>query len=77
MKKIAVITPFLANGDLEKVAIVGAEELSKYFDVTLIVMDSFHINYPYHGKTIDLKVSLMERGIFKRLYNIVSSTLKL
>ena len=49
MKKIAIITPFLANGGLEKVALVGAEELSKYFDVTLIVMDSFHIDYPYSG----------------------------
>ena len=77
MKKIAIITPFLANGGLEKVAIVGAEELSKYFDVTLIVMDSFHIDYPYNGKMIDLKVSLMDRGVFKRLYNIASSTLKL
>ncbi len=77
MKKIAIITPFLANGGLEKVAIVGAEELSKYFDVTLIVMDSFHIDYPYHGNTIDLKVSLMNRNIFKRLYNMLSSTIKL
>jgi len=77
MKKIAIITPFLASGGLEKVAIVGAEELSKYFDVTLIVMDSFHIDYPYNGKTIDLDVVLMDRSIAKRLYNIISSTLKL
>ncbi|HIQ46077.1 MAG TPA: glycosyltransferase [Sulfurovum sp.] len=77
MKKIAIITPFLANGGLEKVAIVGAEELSKTFDVTLIVMDSFHIDYPYNGKMIDLEVSLMDRGIFKRLTNILMSTIKL
>lgn len=77
MKKIAIITPFLANGGLEKVAIVGAQELSKDFDVTLIVMDTFHIDYPYGGKTIDLKVSLINRNIFKRLFNIVKSTLKL
>lgn len=77
MKKIAIITPFLANGGLEKVVIVGAEELSKYFDVTLIVMDSFHVDYPYSGKMIDLEVSLMNRGVFERLYNIASSTFKL
>ncbi len=76
-RKVAVITPFLANGGLEKVAITGAEELSKYFDVTLIVMDSFHIDYHYSGKIIDLEVSLMNRGIFKRLYNIIMSTVKL
>lgn len=77
MNKIAIVTPFLANGGLEKVAIVGAEELSKHFDVTLIVMDSFHVDYPYTGKMIDLKVLLMDRGILKRLYNMVSSTFKL
>jgi len=74
MKKIAIITPFLANGGLEKVAVVEAKELSKYFDVTLIVMDSFHVDYPYDGKMIDLQVSLMDRGLFKRLYNILLST---
>jgi len=77
MKKIAIITPFLANGGLEKVAVVGAEELMKYYDVTLIVMDTFHIDYPYDGNMIDLHVSLMDRGVFRRLYNIVKSTLKL
>jgi len=77
MKKIAIITPFLANGGLEKVAVVGAEELSRNFDVTLIVMDSFHIDYPYNGKIIDLEVSLMHRGVFKRIYNIVSAIIKL
>ena len=77
MKKIAVITPFLANGGLEKVAVVGARELSKDFDVTLIVMDTFHIDYPYDGKMIDLEVSLINRNIFKRLYNLSKSTHKL
>ncbi len=76
-KKIAIITPFLANGGLEKVAIVGAQELSNYFDVTLIVMDTFHIDYQYDGKMIDLKVSLISRNIFKRLFNIVKSVFKL
>ncbi|VAW45904.1 Alpha-1,4-N-acetylgalactosamine transferase PglJ [hydrothermal vent metagenome] len=77
MKKIAIITPFLANGGLEKVAIVGAQELSKDFDVILVVMDTFHVDYPYDGKMIDLKVSLNNRNIFKRLLNIFKSTHKL
>ena len=77
MKKIAIITPFLAQGGLEKVAIVGAEELSKDYDVTLIVMDSFRIDYPYSGKMIDMKLSLMDRGVSKRLYNVIASILKL
>ena len=77
MKKIAIITPFLANGGLEKVAIIGAEELSKNFDVTLILMDSFHIDYLFNGKMIDLDVSLIDRGIFKRFYNMGMAIFKL
>lgn len=77
MKKIAVITPFLANGGAERVAITGAEWLGKYFDVTLVVMDSFHVDYPYQGKMIDMKVSLVDRNILKRLYNMGLSVARL
>ncbi len=76
-RKIAVITPFLAQGGLEKVAVTGAEELSKEFDVTLIVFDTFIVDYPYSGKMIDLKVPFYGRNIFKRLYAIVLIAFKL
>lgn len=77
MKKIAIITPFLARGGLEKVAIVEATELSKFYDITLIVLDSFIQDYPYDGKMIDLGVSLENRGIMKRISNIFHTIIKL
>ena len=77
MKKIAIITPFLARGGLEKVAILGAEELSKFYDVTLIVLDSFIQDYPYEGKMIDIGVSLENRSIIKRTINIFLTGIRL
>jgi len=55
MKKIAIITPFLAQGGLEKVAVTGAEYLKNHFDVTFIVFDTFQVDYEYNGKMIDLQ----------------------
>lgn len=77
MKKIAIITPFLARGGLEKVAISEATELDKYYDVTLIVLDSFIQDYPYSGEIIDLGVSLECRNVLKRIFNIGLTILKL
>lgn len=77
MIKIAIISPFMANGGAERVAITEAEALSHYFDVTLIVMDSFKIDYPYSGKMIDMKLSLMDRNIPKRIFNMAASVWKL
>lgn len=77
MKKIAIVTPFLARGGLEKVAIVEANELNKYYDITLIVLDSFIQDYPYDGKMIDVGVSLEDRGIIKRINNIFLTIRKL
>jgi glycosyltransferase involved in cell wall biosynthesis len=77
MKKIAIITPFLANGGLEKVAVITAKGLSENFDVTLIVMDSYKIDYPYNGKIIDLGVSLRSRNFVKRIYNTLLSIYRL
>jgi len=77
MKKIAIITPFLARGGLEKVVAIEAAELNKYYDVTLIVLDSFIQDYPYDGKMIDIGVSLENRGIIKRINNIFLTIVRL
>lgn len=77
MKKIAIITPFLARGGLEKVAVVEAAELNKFYDVTLIVLDSFIQDYPYDGKIIDVGVSLENRGIMKRIINMYLTVTRL
>lgn len=76
-KKIAVITPFLAQGGLEKVAVTGATELERNYDVTMIVFDTFQIDYPYDGKMIDLGIDFHDRNIFKRLVNLLKIIFKL
>ena len=77
MKKVAVITPFLAQGGLEKVAVTGAQELEKYFDITLIVFDTFKVDYPYDGKLIDLKVPFQNRNFLKRIISLIKIIFKL
>ena len=77
MKKIAIITPFLARGGLERVAILEAQELQKEYDVTLIVLDSFIMDYPYEGKIIDVGVSLVGRGVLNRIVNVFLTIIRL
>lgn len=76
-KKIAVITPFLAQGGLEKVAVTGAKELEIHFDVTMIVFDTSRVDYPYDGKLIDLGIDFHNRNIFKRLFNLMKIIIRL
>lgn len=62
---------------MERVAVVGAEGLQRFYDVTLIVLDSDHVDYHFTGKIIDIKVSLEDRRIWKRIVNLAKATWKL
>ncbi len=75
--KIAQITPSLAKGGIERVVTVSSKELEEYFDVSLIVMDSFRTDYEYDGKKIDLGLSWENRKILYRLYNFISAIIRL
>ncbi len=76
-KKIAIITPSLAKGGIEKVVVVSAAELEKYYDVTVIVMDTFRTDYPYTGKVIDLGLSWEDRRLLPRLSNFIKAMWRL
>jgi glycosyltransferase involved in cell wall biosynthesis len=76
-KKIALITPSLAKGGIEKVVVVSAAELEKYYDVTVIVMDTFRTDYPYEGRIIDLGLSWEDRRIIPRLMNFAKAVSRL
>ena len=75
--KVALITPSLAKGGIERVVTILAKELSNYFDIYVIVMDSFRIDYEYSGNCIDLGLSWENRNIFYRLYNLLLATFRL
>jgi len=77
IKKIAVTVPSLAKGGLERVAVQEAQELEKFYDVTLAVMDSFRVDYPFEGKKVELSVDLENRNILSRAYNLLKAAFKL
>jgi glycosyltransferase involved in cell wall biosynthesis len=77
MNKIAIITPFLAQGGLEKVAVTGAEYLKEHFDTTLIVFDTFKVDYEYSGEMIDLKVPLYGLNPLMKMLSLIKIVKKL
>ncbi|BAF72480.1 glycosyltransferase [Sulfurovum sp. NBC37-1] len=76
-KKIALITPSLAKGGLERVVVETAQGLEKWYDVTVIVMDTFRTDYPYAGRCLDLEISWEDRRIAVRFYNFLKSIVSL
>jgi glycosyltransferase involved in cell wall biosynthesis len=76
-KRIALITPSLAKGGLEKVVVTAAPELAKFYDVTVIVMDTFRTDYPYEGELIDLGLSWENRNLIWRLINFAKAVWRL
>lgn len=77
MKSVGIITPFLARGGLEKVAVNQAHILNKKYKITLIVLDSFIEDYDYEGNIIRLNLSLQSRNIFSRMVNIIKAIYKI
>jgi glycosyltransferase involved in cell wall biosynthesis len=76
-KKMALITPSLAKGGLERVVVETARGLEQWYDVTVIVMDTFRIDYPYPGRWLDLGISWEDRRIAVRFYNFLKSIFRL
>jgi len=72
MKNLAIIIPKLNGGGAERCASNLSLELSKIYNVYLIVFDSSNITYPYGGTLIGLNIpqsySILKRciGVFKR-----------
>jgi len=77
MKKVAIITPSLAKGGVERVVVEEAKYLRDYFDITMIVMDSFRVDYPYDGKIVKLHLDWENRSIVNRVYNLIKAVVKL
>lgn len=77
MSKIAILTPFLSHGGLEKVAVTGAEYLKNHYDTTLIVFDTFKVDYKYSGKIVDLKVKLYGLNSINKILNLFKAMGKL
>lgn len=70
MKNIAIIITKLNGGGAERCASNLSLELSKKYNVILIVFDGRNISYPYAGKLIDLKIA-DSGNTFSRTINVL------
>ncbi len=76
MKNIAIIITKLNGGGAERCASNLSIELSKKYNVKLIVFDATNITYPYDGELIDLNVKdsrgMLNKviGVFKRVKKV-------
>ena len=69
MDNIAIIITKLNGGGAERCASNLSIELSKQYNVFLIVFDGSNITYPYNGKLVDLKIP-NSNNIFNRTINV-------
>ena len=73
-KNVAIIVTKLNGGGAERCASNLSVELSKYYNVFLIVFDASNITYPFSGKLIDLNIPKSEGGI-KRFFGVIKRSL--
>ena len=69
MKNIAIIVPSLKGGGAERVVSLLSQELSKKYNLYLIVFDSEEMSFEYGGKLIDIDIK-SHSNIFMKTYNV-------
>ena len=55
-KRIALVVNTLAGGGAERTVSNLSNELSKKYDIDIVLNDDVHIDYPYNGKIISLRM---------------------
>lgn len=75
MKNVAIIITKLNGGGAERCASNLSIELSKIYNVKLIVFDSTNITYPYAGELISLDIS-SSNGLVQKVVNVIKRVLK-
>ncbi len=70
MKEILLITRTLSSGGAEKVVGKLSIELSKFYNVSILLFNAERIDYPYEGRIIDLKTDLGPTLFAKIIGNI-------
>lgn len=75
MKNIAIIITKLNGGGAERCASNLSIELSKEYNVKLIVFDSTNLTYPYGGELVDLNIR-NSKGLFVKIINVIRRVLK-
>ena len=75
MKNIAIIITKLNGGGAERCASNLSIELSKKYNVKLIVFDATNITYPYGGELIDLNIANSD-GMLSKAINVIKRVKK-
>lgn len=75
MKNIAIIITKLNGGGAERCASNLSIELSKKYNVKLIVFDATNITYPYGGELIDLNIANSD-GVWSKVTNVIKRVKK-
>lgn len=70
MKNIAIIVPSLKGGGAERVVSLLSQELSKKYNLYLIVFDSDALAYSYGGKLVDINVK-SNKNILMKIVNVI------
>lgn len=73
MKNIAIIITKLNGGGAERCASNLSIELSRHYNVFVIVFDSENVTYPYKGSLINLNIPKSDGGI-RRYINVLKRT---
>lgn len=76
MKNLAIIITKLNGGGAERCASNLSIELSRKYNVKLIVFDAENMTYPYGGELIDLGIS-NSNGFFHKVLNVVKRVQKI
>lgn len=75
IENIAIIITKLNGGGAERAASNLSIELSKRYNIILIVFDGRNITYPYKGTLIDLKIK-DSNSFFERVINVFKRVMK-
>lgn len=75
MKNVAIIITKLNGGGAERCASNLSIELSKKYNVKLIVFDGINMTYPYGGELINLAVCNSD-GVFNKIFNVIKRVQK-
>lgn len=70
MKNVALIIPSLKGGGAERVISILSQELSKDYNLYLIVFDADDIAYSYGGNLIDLNIKA-NKNFFIKIFNVI------
>ncbi len=70
MKNVSIIVPSLKGGGAERVVSLLSQELSKRYNLYLIIFDSNDMAYPYGGKLVNINIK-SHTSVLMKIINVI------